>query len=419
MDLLLVEDKDSFRRLLTRALEGSPWTVQAVADPQEALRALEAEPFHVLVTDLRLPGMSGLELIRRARRLRPELRVVLMSAFGEPKDIVEAMRLGADDFLPKPFDLNAFLAMLDRLCALVGAPPPDPAEAWIAHSPAMQVLDAALRQAATATLPVLFRGERGSGRARSARRLHTLRHPAAPYLSLEAATLGPEGPEPQLLQLLQGGSLFLAGLEHLAATAVAPLARVMDSAAGQRLAWMAGLDPAHTLPPELAQRLGSLELRVPPLRERREDLLALTRLLLEQAARREGRPAPWLERPAERQLLDHPWPGNVRELELLLGRTLLFSAGRALRAFPELGLGEATPLCLAWPEPGGLDAMLKAVVRSAEAQLLRRALAQAEGDPPRAAEQLGLTVRTLALRLRDHGISLEDGGAGPPPRKAP
>lgn len=426
MDLLLVEDKDSFRRLLTQALEGSVWSVRAVADPQEALRALEAGPFHVLVTDLRLPGMSGLELIRRARRLHPGLRVVLMSAFGEPKDIVEAMRLGADDFLPKPFDLDAFLALLDRLRALVGAPPPDPAEPWVAHSPVMQALDASLRQAAGSGLPVVFQGERGSGRERCARRLHVLRDPAAPYLSLPAATLGPEGPDPQLLQLLEGGTLFLSGLEHLAPATAGPLARAMEGPAGRRLAWMGGLDAGGRLHPEVAQRLGALVLKVPPLRERREDLLALTRQLLDQAARREGRPAPWLERGAERQLLDHAWPGNVRELEVLVGRTLLFSEGHGIRSFPDLGLGLAAPLCLPWPDPaGGLDAMLKAVTRAAEAQLLNRAVAEAGGDAPRAAEALGLTVRTLAQRLRDHGIPLEDRGSTPAeggdvlPRKVP
>jgi DNA-binding NtrC family response regulator len=390
-------------------MEGSLWTVTAVADPQEALRALEAGPFHVLVTDLRLPGMSGLELIRRARRLHPGLRVVLMSAFGEPKDIVEAMRLGADDFLPKPFDLEAFLALLDRLRALVGAPPPDPMEPWVAHSPAMQGLEAALRQAAGSRLPVLFRGERGAGRERCARRLHGLRHSTAPYLSLAAATLGPEGPDLATLQLLQGGSLFLAGLEHLAPAASLPLARAMDSPLGQGLDWLAGVDPAGVLAPELAQRLGSLELRVPPLRERREDLLALARLLLERAARREGRAAPWLERPAERQLLEHSWPGNVRELEMLMSRTLLFSEGHAIRAFPDLGLGDTAPLCLPWPEAGNLEAMLKTAAHAAEAQLLRRALAAAAGDLPLAAEGLGVTLRTLALRLREHGIPLEDG----------
>jgi len=417
MDLLLVEDKDSFRRLLTQALEGSVWAVEAVPDPQEALRALEARPFHVLVTDLRLPGMSGLELIRRARRLHPGLRVVLMSAFGEPKDIVEAMRLGADDFLPKPFDLDAFLGLLDRLRALVGAPPPDPKEAWVAHSPAMQALDGALRQAATSSLPVTFQGERGSGRERCARRLHVLRHPAAPYWSLPAATLGPEGPEPRLLQVLEGGSLYLSGLEHLSPAAAGALVQAMESPAGSRVAWMGGLDSEASLAPEVAQRLGSLVLRVPPLRERREDLLALARMLLEQAGRREGRSASWMERSAERQLLDHAWPGNVRELEVLVGRTLLFGEGRSIKAFPDLGLGLAAPLCLPWPDPStGLEAMLKAVGRSAEAQLLSRALAEAGGDLPRAAEALGLTIRTLAQRLRDHGIPLEDRGsisAGP------
>ncbi|HEY3400417.1 MAG TPA: response regulator [Geothrix sp.] len=424
MDLLLVEDKDSFRRLLVQALEGSAWSVRAVADPQEALRALEAAPAHVLVTDLRLPGMSGLELIRRARRLHPTLRVVLMSAFGEPRDIVEAMRLGADDFLPKPFDLEVFLALLDRLWALAGAPPPDPAEPWIAHSAPMQALDQALRQAAGTGLPVVFRGEQGAGRGRCSRRLHALRHPEAPYLCLAAATLGPEGPDPRHLQMVQGGSLFLAGLEHLAPEAAGPLARAMD-AAGPGLHWMAGLETGAMLPPDLAQRLGTLELRVPPLRERREDLLALAKVLLDRGARLEGRPAPWLERPAERQLLDHAWPGNVRELEALLGRTLAHSEGPAIRAFPDLGLGNSEPMGLAWPEPGPLEAMMRAATRAAEAQLLRRALAQAGGDLPKAAESLALTLRSLAQRLRDHGIPLEDGssntadGGNPLPRKAP
>ena len=101
-----------------------------------------------------------------------------------------------------------------------------------------------------------------------------------------------------------------------------------------------------------------------------------------------------------------------------MSRTLLFSDGPAIRAFPDLGLGETAPLCLPWPVAGSLEAMLKATIRSAEAQLLRRALAEAAGDLPLAAEGLGLTVRTLALRLREHGISLED-GESPLPRKAP
>ncbi len=412
MRLLLVEDKDSFRRLLAQALEGSAWTVAAAADPLEALRLLEADPVQLMVTDLRLPGMSGLELIRRARQLQPSLRVVLMSAFAEPRDIVEAMRLGADDFLAKPFDLDAFLALLERLGALVGAPPPDPAELWVAHSGPMKALDKALGKAASTTLPVLIRGDQGAGRARSARRLHTLRHPALPFRSLPASELGPAGPDPILLELLRGGSLYLAGLEHLSAQATAPLAQAMASPAGQALTWMGGIASDAALPPELAHRLDALELRVPPLRDRREDILALARLLLERGARRLGRTAPWLERAAERQLLDHRWPGNVQELEEVVERTLLASPSPAIRGFPDLGL-ENRPLCLPWPEAGSLEAMLRTIAHSAERDLLQRALLQARGSLPRTAEHLGVSLRVLTQRLRDQGIPLEDGSAPP------
>ena len=124
------------------------------------------------------------------------------------------------------------------------------------------------------------------------------------------------------------------------------------------------------------------------------------------------------ERSAERQLLGHAWPGNVRELEALLARTLGLVDGPAVRGFPDLELGCSELLNLPWPEPGPLEAMLRTAIRSAEARLLQRALAQAEGDLPRAAERLGLTLRSLAQRLRDHGIPLEDRDSTLP-RKAP
>jgi DNA-binding NtrC family response regulator len=418
MDLLLVEDKDSFRRVLSQALAGSVWSVRAVPDPQEALRALIEQPYHVLVTDLRLPGMSGLELIRRARQVRPGVRVVLMSAFAEPKDIVEAMRLGADDFLAKPFDLGAFLALLDRLAALVGAPAPDLAEPWIDHSPAMQVLDAALGKAATTRLPVLFRGSPGSGRTRAARRLHSLRHPSSPFLSVPAASLGPGGPEPQMLRMLRGGSLYLAELDQVSLDSVEALVHAMGSEAGLGLDWMAGTAPGSQLPGPLQGRLGTLELSIPSLRERREDILALALGFLDRVARQEGRPVPWLERSAERQLLDYAWPGQVRELEAVLSRSLRSEQGHAIREIPGLGLGSQVPLSLPWPAPGALDAMLRVGMKEVEAQLLRRALEQQAGDLPRTAEALGLTARVLGQRLRDHGISLEDEGKTPS-RKAP
>jgi DNA-binding NtrC family response regulator len=399
--LLLVEDKDSFRKLLLQALEGSGFAVAAVGDPREALAALDRESFQMLVTDLRLPGFSGLELIQRAKRLQPSLRVLLMSAFGEPKDIVEAMQAGADDFLPKPFDLDAFLALLGRLRALAEAPPPNPQEPWVVASPAMRALDEALRRAAERRDPVLFLGPKGSGKGRAARRLHTLRHSKAPYRALASAALDGQGvPD---LPGLAGGSVFLQGLDQISPEAAVALLRQME--AHPRVAWMAGA--AGAVDPSLRERMGVLVFHLPPLRERREDILPLFRLGLERACGREGRLAPSLDRAAERELQEHAWPGNLRELEALALRTARHHPGLVVRSFPDLALGEAEPLLLPWPPAGELEQMQKEVARAAEARLLQRALAQAGGDLVLAAERLGLTPRSLGARLKEHGIPLD------------
>lgn len=402
---MLVEDKDTFRRLLVQTLKGSVWDTEAFAEPRAALERLEAGPFDVLVTDLRLPGFSGLELLRRAKRLQPGLRVVLMSAFGEPKDIVEAMRCGADDFLPKPFDLDLFLALLDKLRALVGAPPPDPAEPWISCSPQMRELDRGLAGAAETTLPALFTGEPGAGKARASRRLHTLARPQGPYLILAASSLDPAGPDENLLQMLEGGSLFLRGLDEVSAAAVPGLLKAMESPLGGRVRWMAGCRDQAALPGILEPRFGALQFGIPRLRDRREDILPALRMFLDRSTRAEGRLAPVLDRGAERQALEHGWPGNFKELGAVAAASLRGVEGGRLRA---LHLeGNTAWISLPLPGQGSLESMLKELQRSAECQLLEKALEQAGGSLPGAADRLGLTVRALGLRLREHGIRLE------------
>lgn len=408
MRLLLVEDKDSFRRLLVQALADSPWQVMATGDPEEALQWLAADATEVMVTDLRLPGISGLELIRRARRLRPSMRVVLMSAFGEPKDIVEAMRLGADEFLPKPFDLDVFLGLMERLGALAGAPPPDPEEPWVALSPAMRALDAALVKAADGDAPMLFSGRDGSGRGRCARRLHTLRHPRAPFRMLDASALAPEDLDDPALRLLQGGSLCFHRLEALAPSRIPEVLKALEAPLGQGIHWMATCSSPGEVAEPLRLRLGVLNLETPPLEARKEDLLVLFRALLQREARQSGRTTPSLDRVAERQLLAREWPGQVRELTLLASRTLGQTEGVLVKSLPEdtRALGEG--MVVGWPPPGHLEVMLRMASREIERELLVRALREGGGELPSVAANLGLTVRALAQRLRDHRIPLED-----------
>ncbi len=409
MRLILVEDKDSFRKLLIQALQGSPWNLRATGDPLEALNWIEGDGAEVLVTDLRLPGISGLELIRRAKRAHPGLRVVLMSAFGEPRDIVSAMRLGADDFLPKPFDMDIFLALMDRLQALVGAPPPDPREPWIALSPAMRILDSGLRAAADSDASALFIGPRGSGKARAARRLHALRQPRGPFLSMAASDLG-EGINTNVYGLLQGGSLLVQGLEHLSAKATAELLKAMDTPLGQGIQWMATCGDEAAVPEPARLRMGVLRFELPGLSHRHEDLIPLFQALLEQAAAGEGRAAPALDRSVEKNIVARDWPGNVREMAWCAQATLHGATGllvRDLAASPmgNMGRGEEAGLTLPWPAESTLEAMLRDAQHHVEAALLRRALATHADDPVAAAAALGLTLRSFASRVKERGIT--------------
>lgn len=401
-----MEDKDSFRRLLVQALAGSAWQTTAVADPAMAMELLEAEPFDVLVTDLRLPGFSGLELLKKAKRARPGLRAVLMSAYGEPRDIVEAMQSGADDFLPKPFDLDLFMALLDRLRALVGAPPPDPRELWVARSPAMAELERQLGGVAETSLPILFIGAQSTGKGRAARRLHVLGRPGRPFMARSAGALLAALPDPDLLRLLQGGSLFLSGLDELDDRGGEVLAKTMAAPLAQGVRWMAGAVELGAVPAALRIAFGALQLTIPALKERREDLLPMFRGLVALAAQREGRTAPDLDKAVERQILDHPWNGNLRELESSVHATLKASEGVLIRRlhFEESG----TRLGLPWPPSGTLESMLRQVDHDAEGALLQRALEAAGGEVASAAQALGLSVRALGLRLREHGIVVSE-----------
>jgi two-component system, NtrC family, response regulator AtoC len=401
MRLLLVEDKDTFRRLLVQALAGSGWDVLAVGNPSEALEALERSPFEVLVTDLRLPGFSGLELLRRAKRMRPGIRVVLMSAFGEPKDIVEAMRLGADEFLPKPFDLDHFYSVLEHLLALSEAPPPDPREPWIVQAPVMKALDQALSKAADSNASVLFIGEKGVGKLRTARRLHALWNPQGPFLAVSATSL----PDERHRKLFSQGSLYLTDLEELSTAHVQGLLDIMKRE--ESIRWMGGAHSLQELPESLRLRLGVLCFQLPPLRDRKEDVLPLFRSFLEAAVHQEGRSFPLVERSVERELLQRAWPGNIRELAWCATQALRTTQGAILASLPPpVGVADSA-LCIPLPEPSTLEAMLSELMKVAEPSLLRRALESHNHDPSASAAALGLTTRSFAQRLREYRIPLD------------
>jgi len=185
------------------------------------------------------------------------------------------------------------------------------------------------------------------------------------------------------------------------------LAAAMDAMEGRDLRWMGTAASEKALPTPLAARFGALVFRLPALQERTEDLVPVFNAMLRAEARSEGRPDPLLERSVERELVARAWPGNLKALRDCAQASFKLLEGTVLRRLPPV-TGEGPPLQVPWPPPGEFDEMLRAVGRAATPALLLRTLEAEGGDVARAAASLGLSVRVLASRLREHGISLED-----------
>jgi DNA-binding NtrC family response regulator len=406
MRLLLVEDKDSFRRTLLKALEGTAWEVFEADEPSKALEILETNAVEVMVTDLRMPGFSGIELLKRARRLNPSMRIILMSAFGEPKDIVEALSFGADDFFPKPFDLDFFIERLEKMRTLASSPPPNQREPWVTASEAMRSIEKNLRAAAETNRPTLFSGEAGTGRGRSARRLHVLRHPSAPFRSESARGLLPDSLSDTFLKDLSGGSILLRDLEYVPPATLPALLSSMERYPD--LCWMGTCGNPLDLPGQLSSQIGVLSMALAPLRERKEDILPIFYSHLIENCNREGRIAPVVGHEAEKELLGRDWLGNVTELVWVVTEALRVCPGGILKELPACFTLGSKSLLLPRPAKGTLNKMIHSVANSAERHFLEEALAGANGDPTLAATNLGLSAKNYIHKLRDYGISLKD-----------
>jgi len=406
MRLLLVEDKDSFRRTLLKALEGSGWEAIEAAAPDKAIEVLESGPVEAMVTDMRMPGFSGLELIKKAKRISPAIKIILISAFAEPSDIVEAISSGADDFIPKPFDLVFFLGRLEKMRASILSPPPDPNEPWVAASKDMLVVEKKLRAVAETGLPVLFFGQAGTGRARAARRLHVLRNASAPFYSAFARDLGPTSLSEALLNSLEGGSALLMDLESLPTAALQMLLGCLERHPG--VYWMGTCKDPSDLPEPLKSRIGVIELALAPLAQRKDDILPLFHNHLIDICKKAGRAAPAVDRQIEKELLAKEWPGNVLELVWAAAEAARACSGGALKELPSQVSQMDSNMLLPRPKRGKLTSMLKEISHSAEKRLLEESLLEANGDLSMAAKNLGLSTKNYVHKLRVYGISLKN-----------
>ena len=449
--ILIADDEESIRHMLTLLLADRGYEVRAVKDGEEALRELSARDYDALLTDVRMPRMDGLALVRAAQAASPDTTLIVMSAYGSHELAIEAMKAGAYDYLPKPFRPDDVLLVLRkaeererlrtenlRLRREIAASRPLPT--IVAESVAMrEVLRLAQKVAKTPTT-VLIMGESGTGKELVARALHeqspradrpfvAVNCGAIPATLIESELFGhakgaftdARAARRGLFEEADGGTLLLDEVGELALPLQVALLRVLQEGEVRRVGDSRTLkvdvrvlaatnrDLAQaveqgTFRQDLYYRLAVVNLHLPPLRDRPEEIPALADRFLTRHAARLGLAEKKLSVAALALCQQHRWPGNVRELENALERALVLSEGDEIEP-------DALPDALSLPPPGSQpvplgpdDFSVKRAQRVLEADLIGRALERTGGNRTRAAELLELSQRALLYKIRDYGL---------------
>jgi DNA-binding NtrC family response regulator len=454
--VLVVDDEESLRDSLRRALVRHGHSVDDASGVKEATEMLEGDSFDLVLTDVRLKDGSGLDLVAHARRAVPGLRIVVMTAFGSVNLAVDAMRLGADDFLEKPFRMDAVLHRLDRALEAaqlarrverlereneilrdeLEAPPGD--AGLVGASPQMERLRGLVARLAATDASVLVRGETGTGKELVARAIHDLGPRAdRPFVAFDCSAFAEGVLESELFghekgaftgadrrrigrfELADTGTLFLDEVGDLALPVQVKLLRVLQERAFQRVggtetvtvnvrvvaATNRDLEAAlreRRFREDLYYRLNVVTVQVPALRERREDIPALVQLFASRYGQRPAGGELVVTPEAMAALQTYSWPGNVRQLENVIHRATILCRDGVVRVEDvSLELAEGTSsVSAALPPTTDLRATLNAV----EQELLERAIREHHGNLTAAGRSLGIERNLLRYKLRKHGL---------------
>ena len=476
--VLIADDDRSIRTVLTQALGRSGYQVRSTGNAATLWRWVEDGEGDLVITDVVMPDENGLDLIPRIKRIRPDLRVVVMSAQSTLMTAVKATQRGAFEYLPKPFDLQELLSVVGRALAqpteaAVSVPEPRDSEErlpLIGRSPSMQEIYRTIARLTTADLTVMINGESGTGKELVARALHDYgKRRAGPFVAINMAAIPRELIESELFghergaftgatnrslgrfEQANGGTLFLDEIGDMPPEAQTRLLRVLQegefTSVGGRQPIKANvriIAATHRdlrtairqgqFREDLFYRLNVVPIRLPPLRERVEDIPLLARHFLERA-RHDGLPSKSLDQGAVDRLKQHNWPGNVREVENLMRRLAALCPEEIITAdIIGIELADAEPP--AAPVAGavaGPDTLSRAVERhikeffathndgvgvtdvydkilaEVERPLIRMTLAATRGNQIKAAAMLGLNRNTLRKKIRDLEIPVVRG----------
>ena len=445
--LLITEDDRVQREIITDILTQSGYEITASESAERTLEILKERTFDLLLTDMRMPGLDGLELLRRAKRLRPEIEVVVMTAHATIRTAVTAMKEGAIDYLEKPFDKDTLLHVINRVFERTNLQKENrqlrelvsrsvSLGSIIGESPAMQAVFERTAKAARVNSTVLILGESGTGKEMIARHIHFEgSRQKKPFVVVNCAAIpdnlveselfghekgaftGADASRPGKFEDANTGTLFLDEIGDMHLESQAKLLRVLQDGVVERV----GSSKTRQVDvrviaatnrdlrervergefrEDLYFRLEVLPVYLPPLRERIDDLPLLIKHFREKLSAKIGIEAPQVGPEVVDAFRRYRWPGNVRELEHTLEQLFILANDNVLTAkdLPEKFHHVAVPVGEVGLPPGGLS------LEELEQDLIRQALERSGGRIKEAAELLGLTYKTLQYRLKKHEI---------------
>jgi two-component system response regulator FlrC len=457
MKILVVEDDPNLREAIVDSLMLKGHQVHEVCNGVEAVKVIAHTSLDIVLSDINMPEMDGLQLLAQVKKHQPWLPMILMTAYGDVGQAVKAMQIGANDYLMKPFEVQELLSVMNKYQPTSVAVAEDKP---IAESSASKSLFKVAEKVAATDSTVLISGESGTGKEVLARYIHqhsqrigqpfiAINCAAIPENMLEAMLFGYEkgaftgayAATPGKFEQANGGTLLLDEITEMDISLQAKLLRVLQEQQVERLGGKKVIDldvriiattnrelidyvaDGH-FREDLYYRLSVFPLHWMPLRERVEDIKPLTQLLLQKHAGKMKKPIPSLNSEAEKKLLSHPWPGNVRELDNTVQRALILQQGIQItaddlvlspvpknRRFDVEKVSE-NPM-VDQSVDGGLDSNLGSALGSDLKQREIELIVQALNEEPsrkEAAERLGISPRTLrykVAKLREEGVDIE------------
>jgi DNA-binding NtrC family response regulator len=453
--ILIVEDKDSLRQMLATAIKKSGYAVDEANDGPVAIEKIRKRPYHLVITDLRLPNLSGLEVLRAQREVDAAIPVLIMTAFGTIEEAVEAIKDGAFDFLTKPVDISHLSLLIERalqhrILQLENTLLKEEAQERygipriIGESAAIQRVSSDIQRVAPTDATVLLTGESGTGKEVFSRAIHQLSpRRDKPFVTVNCAAIPDTLIENELFghekgsytgatarkagkfELADQGTIFLDEIGELHISVQAKVLRVIEEQSFERIGGLETLRvntrviaatnrnlqeqvERKEFRQDLFFRLSVFPIHIPPLRERTSDLRLLAQFFVDKFARDLHRQGLQLSAEAAQAIDNYSWPGNVRELQNTIERAVILTDGKQIElrnlnfAFQRTSI--ADDFAHVFDLSGSLSDVAGRATRTAERSKLRQALELTNWNKTKAAEMLDVSYKTLLSKVKEYEL---------------